>query len=563
MVSERFERRAHARFLFRKLDTLIRGFAIPETPQIRITPSVFEDRGLEARAIPFYYAVSDQLPVHRLWSYALTQRGMENYNYSYNADRYAAAGAAAAPLQSQIGAFNFFRIEGHVGRALEQVQRDLDALIVGANLPIDVVYLSLEQPPKAIPWWGNRHLYQLQHLMRSEIAAQLDDAGKFGSKFLEQITAATNAGVVSNQDNDGLAVFDTAKDKVDVMNERAGSALAKIQSAAYDPQSNWQDDIANVAKTGAEMTVLLSPVTKKEFATPLDTVITGQPARWLTWVDTLIKDTEDDHAKRSQLPGYLTEHPGLEHFAGALRGGTFVVVYDANNVVVADFMLPYSSGGRRAPPPQPPQLVPLPRPDIVFTKPIRMVAIPDKFRFEQIRADIGNELKNDIAQQTKYFDAFKDSLGMIAGVKAGGLGQPAGPLVQPAVVKSDPLLGLNVTDMNWKTQKVDMLRTQLLDPSLDDARRATIQDQLDTAEKELASTIVTTTEYVAQARIDVSAGSEGATAMGAASGALAKVGNIDALTRIEKGLNDVGKNAGTTADMNKVIGNLLSGRGMM
>jgi hypothetical protein len=36
--------------------------------------------------------------------------------------------------------------------------------------------------------------------------------------------------------------------------------------------------------------------------------------------------------------------PGLEHFGGVTRGGTFVLVQDSENKVFADFMLPYFLG---------------------------------------------------------------------------------------------------------------------------------------------------------------------------------------------------------------------------
>ena len=59
-------------------------------------------------------------------------------------------------------------------------------------------------------------------------------------------------------------------------------------------------------------------------------------------------------AERAQLSAFLREHPGLEHYAGVLRGGTFVLVCDAQDVVVADFMLPYSCCEQREAP-QPPR----------------------------------------------------------------------------------------------------------------------------------------------------------------------------------------------------------------
>lgn len=52
---------------------------------------------------------------------------------------------------------------------------------------------------------------------------------------------------------------------------------------------------------------------------------------------------------RLKLAEFVKHHPGLEHFAGTLHGGTFILVYITNpvngiiaNTVVADFSLPYS-----------------------------------------------------------------------------------------------------------------------------------------------------------------------------------------------------------------------------
>ena len=62
---------------------------------------------------------------------------------------------------------------------------------------------------------------------------------------------------------------------------------------------------------------------------------------------------------------FAAKHPGLEHLGGAPRGGTFVLVYDDEGVIVADFALPYICCSD-CPPitctimPEPPQLV-LPR----------------------------------------------------------------------------------------------------------------------------------------------------------------------------------------------------------
>ncbi len=45
--------------------------------------------------------------------------------------------------------------------------------------------------------------------------------------------------------------------------------------------------------------------------------------------------------KLNLFDAFLEKHPGLEHQAGVIKGGTFVLVYDEGGRVVADFSLPY------------------------------------------------------------------------------------------------------------------------------------------------------------------------------------------------------------------------------
>jgi hypothetical protein len=140
--------------------------------------------------------------------------------------------------------------------------------------------------------------------------------------------------------------------------------------------------------------------------------------------------------------------------------------------------------------------------------------------------------------------------------------QPGGGLVQSGQLSADPLLDLHVADTTWKTQKVDTLRTQLLNPGLDEAKRTTLEKQLETAETELGTAILTTTEFVATSGIDIKPGSDGARVMSTTSAALAKVSNINALADIEKGLMSLGNRTATEPEMKTMIGNVLTGRGI-
>jgi hypothetical protein len=571
MVSATAGQRAHARFLIRKLDTLIGSFELPaQAAEIRITPSAFEDRSLEQRAIPFYYAPRENFPpIHLAWSYALSKKGMERYSYSYHADRYDAAGGARKPFASQIGAFDFFRIEGHVGWKVLDAAQKLRDEVRRQNLPIDVETVLLGTQRRHVvfePPIRHYDLLQFRNLMRADVMAQLDDAAEFGRKFGDQVGKAVAEKVITNADaGEGVEVAGLAKNKGNELAGHVEKARGKVGADSYDMDSLWQDDVAKAIEVAADLNVVMSPVTKKEFVTPIDTLIAGQPTRWLTWFDTIVKDAGEKEADRLLLTTYLAQHPGLEHYAGVLRGGTFVLVHDEAGTVVADFMLPYNCCERRGQAPQPPKLPPLPRPPFVFEKPVRIVPFPDKFRFEKFRDDFKKDVLEKDLEQYKI-SIYKDIVFSGAALKAGGMTAPGGGIGEtPLPGKGgfgDTVLGMHVTDTTYKAQRVDAIRTQLLDPQLTESKRGTLEGQLKTAETELASAIVTTAEYIAVEKVDVKPGSEGAVAMSTASASLGKVSDIDALVQVEKGLTTISSKPTIEAEAKTVMERVLFVRGI-
>ena len=571
MVSAEYERRARALFLLRRLDALIAGFRFPAPARgVRITPSRSEMRPLDERAIPYYY---DARTVVGTWSYDLSRRGLERRNYSYNADLYGAEGPAAAPLQAQLGAYDFFRIEGHLGLNYDVALGELGKVIKQFNLPIDLEYVHLDKPPKG--WRPPRRfadLYRFHHLMRADLALQLDDVNAFGERFVTRVTAAAAGKEITDEDNNNVPVVGTAQAKKERLAVHAGNAKQKVAAEVYDPR--WRDDVAQVSTAAIELHEAFSPVTKKEFVTPLDHVIAGQPARWLGWLDDMIGDAQDREAASAQFSQFLKDHPGLEHCAGVARGGTFVLVCDAQNNVVGDFMLPYTCCDERREQPRPPVLVPPAKPPLVLDKPIRLVPFPDKFRFTKFKDDFVKDLGKELDFSKKYLEGLKDTITMFAGGKAGGatfpgggttlpgggMTQPGGAAGLPAGGFTDSVLEMHATDAAWKTRKVDLIRRELLNPELEAEKRTALEGQMKAAETELANAIVATTTYVASAGLDVKPGTEGAAAIGAATESLSKVADIDALNQVETGLNAVSVRTTTAPALRTVIGSMLGTR---
>ncbi|QQG65866.1 hypothetical protein [Desulfobulbus oligotrophicus] len=126
-----------------RLKLMIETFKPGLTEKIRITPSRDYDQRLAERAIPFYYTDIRKLAPE--WSYSKSLKNQVKRNLSYNADQYANPIPAETlnPLDYDIDAYNFFRIEGHMGRPFKDALKELHDLRTTKGLPIDLVAVRL------------------------------------------------------------------------------------------------------------------------------------------------------------------------------------------------------------------------------------------------------------------------------------------------------------------------------------------------------------------------------------------------------------------------------------
>lgn len=129
--------------MFKRLQLMIMNFEPKEMDAIRITPSKDYDKPLEDRAIPFYYGKPADLT--KEWNHNRALKANEKLNLSYNADKYnpPVPDESLNPLDYSIDEFNFFRIEGHIGKNYKTVLRDLDRIKSSKAVPVDVVAIRL------------------------------------------------------------------------------------------------------------------------------------------------------------------------------------------------------------------------------------------------------------------------------------------------------------------------------------------------------------------------------------------------------------------------------------
>ncbi|MCO4294460.1 hypothetical protein NF867_16480 [Solitalea sp. MAHUQ-68] len=142
------------RFLFNKLKLLILNFT-PDVPsefgkrQIKITPSSFGKTQLGDRCIPYYYNLkvgAGQSSLLQFWNYKKTIEGEADYNLGYKSDEYTDASNTLVrePLLFDIEKYNFFRIEGHIGKQVATALPDILEIKQENNLPLEVIALSAD-----------------------------------------------------------------------------------------------------------------------------------------------------------------------------------------------------------------------------------------------------------------------------------------------------------------------------------------------------------------------------------------------------------------------------------
>ena len=107
---------------------------------IKITPSKDGDYGLSEKAIPFYYNFTSQDDFHRNWSYIKTVSNKLKTVYSYQFIDY-----LNHPLLNKMENSNFYRVEGHVGKGLATVMKNLGAQKreLGLAYAIEPVFIGM------------------------------------------------------------------------------------------------------------------------------------------------------------------------------------------------------------------------------------------------------------------------------------------------------------------------------------------------------------------------------------------------------------------------------------
>ncbi|MEY2497297.1 MAG: hypothetical protein QOD12_853 [Verrucomicrobiota bacterium] len=560
LVSRTTEQLDHAAFLTQKLSSLIQAFVWPVPANLRITPTRFEDASLEERAIPYYYPFDAANPVQQHWSYRLHKQRMDAWNYSYHAAAYKAEGGAAQPLFSQIGPYSFFRVEGFLGQEVSAVQKAIQQEVTDNNLPFIVRAVLLGNDLKKVKKPDRRYtdISRFHYLLRQDTYHHLNEVMQFSDQLKTQVDNAVKDKVITNKadENGGVAPQTRAEEKNAAVTKGATAARAKMNVSYRDYKpASWKADMGDTMRAGGEFKYDLSPVIKTEFVTPFDSLISYRPLLWLDWLDTIIQQKDDERVGKLLFSKFVAEHPGLEHFAGVSRGGTFVLVYDNAGTVIADFTLPYCCCEETAEQPAEPVLEPPSwKPPYVISNGVR-INPPLDFNIKEKIEKFGHEVIDPrINVQTDYLNFFKDSWKVMGDVFTHAVTNPTRGN-EPKY--TDDLLNAVVGETKAKYEKVRVLKEKADQVGLPDAVHKRYVVKLKEAEGDLATSIHGTAQYVSESGMDVGTGSEGFNAMLETSNTLGALSDAGVRAKMKDNFTKL-KDSTASVGLKVVLTNMLN-----
>ncbi len=334
-----------ARFLHKRMDSMIRSFNVPASGKdIKVTPSKPEAR-LGSRAIPYYYKILKNNPLHRHWNYELNRRDKNNHLYSFNADVYNGSARALNPLNYPLDDYRFFRIEGHLGRKPAEAEKELKGIITSYNLPIKVTTLQIEKDLSILPlkpFYEYGSLKTLHFLLKKDLRENIRNVEDFNTKVVEIIQGSGELPPKSVT-NTTASIKAVTSDSAGILKEQLQEIKGKLNKNLDEfDQPGFIKTYTSAVETASIINKNIKGVTYNSAYTPYETLVNNTKFKWFEWIDGILKKREKKSKELSLFARFLEENPGMEHTGGAEGGGTFVLVYSsAANKVIADFSMPY------------------------------------------------------------------------------------------------------------------------------------------------------------------------------------------------------------------------------
>ncbi|MDG1331956.1 MAG: hypothetical protein P8P74_06480 [Crocinitomicaceae bacterium] len=360
---------------------------------LKITPSDEKQAELEKRSIPFYLDVD---PVYKNWNYQLTKRCISERNLGYWMDTISSHEFNTEPLKFNLDPYNFYRIEGLLGKSYLDVCRELAILKHQHHLDFDILPIKLGRNTldelKAIEaeivaseelnWCDEDKACFTMDIkeeylqLRNEIIAETEKYNwiltrliywmENSSEIISELESdPATAADYSNIDStiEALDFLDEVQNLVDSLPkciedfdiQEFKDAFKEIQEMSFIVSVLFENFLRSLYGVNVLFGALFAPIIQNFIERFMlvnygfiggiydlnDILRSHLDVRMQSVYFSYLQRLDAIETSRV-FSNFARLNPGLEHMAGVPKGGTFIMVYGEgteNREVVADFAL--------------------------------------------------------------------------------------------------------------------------------------------------------------------------------------------------------------------------------
>ncbi|WP_026946707.1 carboxypeptidase-like regulatory domain-containing protein [Algoriphagus marincola] len=332
---------------------------------VKITPSKEKYGILGDRSIPYYYDIKSKgktgswFSLEKSWPdperrNTWSPRRGEVLSYDNQPDSPSEKGGfLEAPLHFDLDPYPFFRVEGHLSQSLDEARKRVQQLIQRFNLPIHLHTLHFDEGEgrslDRCGWHDLQEEYAHQRLLLIGTARDIR----------EVIDYVKNIQAEFNSENLRTAKENIKEDTGKVFLQRVSESLPECLD-----QLNWekfQESYKEILDMVLEFLLIKLRLINRLRVTPqtpnivlqmyngiiarmspliyrlLDLVFFSKIQRlYLSYLNRIQQINQSN-----LFSDFLKKNPGIEHQAGAYRGGTFILLYHQKSErIIGDFSLP-------------------------------------------------------------------------------------------------------------------------------------------------------------------------------------------------------------------------------
>ncbi|MFA8436118.1 MAG: Ig-like domain-containing protein [Marinifilaceae bacterium] len=352
------------------LDRLKIVLAKKEEFPIKITPSSEKSSPLGMRSIPWYYNPNQESSFEKLgrlkdyWYHDATRGCSQEADaliLSYDdqsVDQSKPKDKLSTPLYYDTQGNSFLRIEGYLGKRLEEVMDRINLLKDQFNLSFQIMALQLNPDTgKLKPDYscGFEDLQEEYRMARANFLGIIHDL-KVLYEYVEENRKIIFQGEEDEKEKDLMERSKVLLDLLSKMCSTMKECLREFDFLQY--RENYKEILKYIIDFFLVETYLprkLKMGDRKEQLHLINGLIQRIMPLGYRFTDFLFYNKffriyHSFKRRESYLPKesvtfstFLSKHPGIDHQAGVSIGGTFILVYEdsAEKEVLADFSLPY------------------------------------------------------------------------------------------------------------------------------------------------------------------------------------------------------------------------------